>query len=819
MKPCLHVLIVIAVIVSGAPFVLSQKTTDAVRISGAMDLDGLLNEPFWHTVGAADSFVVNYPNPGAASDCQTTVRMVYDDQAIYIGAELHDVAPDSILAILSQRDDFGNADWFGVLIDPYGAGQNGFGFFVTAAGVELDAILSQDDDDYTWNAVWKSKVVHTTTGWSLEIRIPLSQLRFPDQLVQNWKINFKRQIRRKRELSYWSPVDPAKYGEITQSGNVKGLENLRSPLRLSFSPYTTAYVENYYNESADGGNQEWRFRQRFGMDVKYGLSESFTLDATLIPDFGQTVSDRLVLNLSPFEIRYNENRPFFLEGMDLFGIGDLFYTRRIGAPTLFGSERVDSLQQEGLDVTSAASQAQLINATKISGRTKSGLGIGVFNAVEKRSVITYTDSSGIESELLAHPLTNYNVLVLSQNLKNNSNVSFVNTNVLRPETDQISNVSALNGLWLTPGKKYTLSASGKVSVVRGVSDQLVGHSFASVFEKVQGSFVYSLEYYETSNTFDPNDLGYLSRNNQRGIYGEVKWIGFRPKGRFLRRTLTLSTNTEYLYAPSKYAYWNFGGNAIGTFRNFLTCGIESEFFPTLEIDHFESRTFGRPVNFPQSAMLGGFYSSDYSKKYALDISLYNRFYNARGMNNLDVEISPRMRFSNKLFMVLSTGLSRYLSNYGFVRVADTSYTGEIMIGTRNRWIVNNSIAADYTFTNRMGLVLRLNHYWQEVHYLSFGELQENGWTTISEYSGTDADGKSLHNTSYNAFTIDMNFRWVVYPGSEISFVWKYNIYASENALDLNYFKVFNDLFEQPQLNSFSVKALFFLDAGKLKRRS
>jgi hypothetical protein len=819
-KRCLRLLILIVLNFNGIPFALSQKSTEAVRISGTMELDGVMNEPFWNTIQVADSFVVNYPNPGVVSPYRTTVRMAYDDQAVYIGAELHDVAPDSVLAILSQRDDFGNADWFGVLIDPYGAGQNGFGFFVTAAGVELDAILSQDDDDYTWNAVWKSRVVHTKTGWSLEIRIPLSQLRFPDQEVQNWKINFKRQVRRRREMSYWSPVDPTKYGEITQSGKVEGLTHLRSPLRLSFSPYTTAYVENYYNESADGGgSQEWRFRQRFGMDVKYGLSESFTLDATLIPDFGQTVSDRLVLNLSPFEIRYNENRPFFLEGMDLFGISDLFYTRRIGAPTLFGATRVDSLQQVGLDVHSAAGQAQLVNATKVSGRTKSGLGIGVFNAVEKRSVITYTDSSGIERELLAHPLTNYNVLVLSQNLKNNSNISFVNTNVLRPEVEQLSNVSALSGLWLTPGKKYTLSASGKLSVVQGAADKLIGHSFASVFEKVQGSFVYSLEYYETSDTFDPNDLGYLSRNNQRGVYAEAKWIGYRPKGHFLRRTLSFSTNTEYLYAPSKYAYWNIAGNAIGTFRNFLTCGLQTDVFPALEVDHFESRTFGRPVNFPQSAMVGGFYSSDYSKKYALDISLYNRFYNARGMNNLDVELSPRMRFSNKLFMVLSTALSRYLNNYGFVRVADTTYSGEIIIGKRNRWIVNNSISADYTFTNRMGLVLRLNHYWQEVHYLSFGELQNDGWTTLSNYTGADANGTSLHNTSYNAFTVDMNFRWVVYPGSEISFVWKYNIYASKNALDLNYFNVFNDLFEQPQLNSFSVKALFFLDAGKLKRRN
>lgn len=816
MKRCISLLVLIVVVFFKPLYAYPQKTTTATRITESVDLDGALKETFWGKAAVADTFTVNYPNPGNASRCRTAVRIAYDDQAVYIGAELFETAPDSVLAILSQRDDFGNADWFGVLIDPYGAEQNGFGFFVTAAGVELDAIIGTDGSDYTWNAVWRSRVKRTDYGWSIEMRIPLSQLRFPNQPVQEWRINFKRQIRRWRELSYWSEVDPAKYGEITQSGYLKGLENLRSPLRLSFSPYTTAYVENYYNESS--GSQEWRFRQRFGMDMKYGLSEAFTLDATLVPDFGQTVSDRLVLNLSPFEIKYNENRPFFLEGMDLFGIGDLFYSRRIGAATLYGETRVDSLVSLGLDVTSAASQAQLVNATKVSGRTANGLGIGVFNAIERRSVITYRDSSGTERELLAQPLSNYNLLVFSKNLRNNSNVAFVNSNVFRPEINQVSNVTAVNGLWLTPNKKYTFWGEGKLSAISLGSLTTLGHNFTAWFDKVQGAFRQSIGYYETSDTFDPNDLGYLSRNNQRGIYAELKKIGFQPKGRLLRRTTVVAATNEYLYAPSRFAFLKLEGSVNGTFRNFLSCGIEADLFPLKEIDHFESRTPGRPVNFPQSAMIGGFYSSDYSRKYALDFSLYNRFYNAPGMDNVNFEVSPRMRLSNKLFVVLTTTINRYLKNYGYVYVSDTAYADVIMIGKRDRWIVNNAIAADYTFTNRMGLKLRLNHYWQEVSYLSFGELQNDGNTVLSTYTGRDDSGNSLHNTSYNAFTVDWSFRWVIYPGSEINAVWKYNIYASGNTLDGLYFNTFKDLFSQPQLNSFSIKALFFLDAGRLKKR-
>lgn len=792
-----------------------QKAIGALRINDEITLDGNLSETFWQQAEMADSFVVNYPKPNVLSDFHTTVHMVYDDQAIYFGVRLYDPRPDSLMPVLSQRDDFGNADWFGVQIDPYGAGQNAFGFYVTAAGVEIDAIETPEDKDYSWNTVWKSRVQLTEYGWSIEIRIPLSQLRFPKVDMQDWRINFQRQVRRNRESSFWSPVDPTVYGSITQSGNVKELTNLRSPLRLSFSPYATSYVENYYNEQSL--SQDWRFRQRFGMDMKYGLSEAFTLDATLVPDFGQTTSDKLVLNLSPFEVRYNENRPFFLEGIDLFGTGDMFYSRRIGAEPYLGY-RADSLNSAGNKVTSAPALAQLVNASKISGRTKKGLGVGFFNAIEKRSYITYEDSAGNKHEMLAHPLTNYNILVLSQNLKNNCNVGFVNTHVYRPDLNQFADATNLQTTLLTPNRKYSLFLFGRTSVLGNTDKTTFGHNFYTSFKKISGRFTYNLEYYETSHTFDINDLGYIARNNIRGISAFFKLAAFEPKGKLLRKSISLTSDHVNLYKPSKYNYWNLNIFSVGTFRNFLTCGLELDMSPIGQVDHFESRTFGVPVNRPASFSLGGFYSSNYSKKYALDFSVYNRVFTQSGMNNLDAEVSPRIQVSNKCFVVLTAGISRYLNDYGYVRVQDTAYSDVIILGTRNRWIVNNSIAADYMFTNRMGLTLRFNHYWQEVAYSKFGELQSSGWTNETTYTGRDTEGNSLHNTSYNAFTVDMNFRWVIYPGSELRFVWKYNIYASRNALDLSYFKTFNGLFDQPQLNSFSVKALFFLNAGNVKRK-
>src|SRR3989338_2043057 len=199
-------MLAMVVFLCGGSISYAQRSVSAQRITEPITLDGELKEAFWNSVPIADSFVINYPTPGLPANCRTTVQMAYDDQAVYFGVLLHDVPPDSVLSILSQRDDFGNADWFGILIDPYGAGQNGFAFAVTAAGVELDAIINKDEQDFTWNAVWKSKVVLTADGWSLEMRIPLSQLRFPKQSIQTWRINFQRQVRRRRGMAVSSAV-------------------------------------------------------------------------------------------------------------------------------------------------------------------------------------------------------------------------------------------------------------------------------------------------------------------------------------------------------------------------------------------------------------------------------------------------------------------------------------------------------------------------------------------------------------------------------------------------------------------------------------
>ncbi len=793
-----------------------QKTTVASRVKKPIVLDGKVTSEEWGEFAVASNFIVNYPNVGEASRFETKVRVAYDDDALYVSAELNDPHPDSILTILSERDDLGNADWFGFSIDPWGLGQNGFGFCTTAAGVEVDALAANNDFDDTWNAVWKSQVAKTTTGWSVEFRIPFAQIRFSINDLDKWRINFIRHVRRIREQSFWSAVDPKVVGEITQAGFLKGISDIVPPYRLSFSPYSTIYLENNFNSSTN--SQDWRFRPRFGMDMKLGLSESFTLDATLIPDFGQTVSDNLLLNLGPFEIRYNENRPFFLEGTDLFGIGDVFYSRRIGANPIYNSFLQDSLANSGATVTFASSQAQLLNATKISGRTKKGLGIGFFNAIEGKSFISFTDSIGNEGRILAHPLSNYNVSVLSQSFKNNSTLSLINTHVYRSDKGHFSDVTSFGtALYFLEGK-YSFNAKLQSSI-NSFEDRVFGHNLELGIEKETGEHRASLGYFENSDTFDPNELGYLEINNYRGLWTAYSWTGFEPKGRFLRRTISYEGLYSRIYNPNRFNSTEIKIRLIGTFRNFLSTGIFINSNPVTEHDFYETRVFGVEVLKPAYFNFGGWYSSDYSKKYALDINGGYTFKDRSKTFNTEFTISPRLRFGNKSLLVLSSSIEYLQNDYGWINQQDTAFSKEIIMGNRNRNIVTNNINFNYVFTNRISSSLKFNHYWQQVDYSYFMNVIADGRLEQSAYSGLNADNQKVHNTSFNAFTVDLLFRWVMYPGSELNFFWKYNIYASQSLTNETYFTTFKTLFDNPYLSSFSVKALFFLDAGsKLKRK-
>lgn len=793
-----------------ASFVFGQKTYTVEKAVDEIKIDGELNELTWQNAQKADQFIVNYPTFGAQPSFPSEFFITYTDEAFYFAGMIYD-HPDSILYMLSQRDDFGNADWAGITIDTYGNKLNAFEFYVTAAGVELDATLDLNGNDFSWNAVWKSRVKRLENGWSLEVRIPYSALRFPNKNVQDWNINFYRQIRRKREMSYWNPVNPEVFGEIAQTGKLLNLKDIKPPLRLSFSPYSIGYVERLNDPATK--TQVTQTRLVGGMDLKLGLNDAFTLDMALVPDFGQTISDNQILNLGPFEVQFAENRSFFLEGTELFGIGGIFYSRRVGGNPFFADRAYASLdEKKGEYVSQTVSRAPLYNGTKISGRTKNGLGIGFFNAVEGRTYATISDSAGNERQVLTNPMTNYNVAVFSQNLVNNGRFSFINTNVTREGAARDANVSGINTQLFSKDRNFGLEFDAKISNIMENGKSTLGFTHSVYGGKYQGKWTYGGYFYQESDTYDPNDLGFLTNNNTRGLGGNLQWNGYKPKGRFLRRWAGTELNYQELFFPRLFSSFSLSGYYNGTFRNFMTAGVNVELQPVGRVDHFESRQFGIPLNFDANYRVGGFISSDYSKKFALDMRGSYMLYVNGSQDISTLVVSPRLQFFGRIFLVYTAQYDYFRNDYGFVNPKSDESQSAILIGTRNRDIVTNSVNGEFIFNKRMGINVRFRHYWQRLKYTDFSDLQSNGDRLGNDYFPLNEQGNSYHNGSFNAFTVDVNYRWVFFPGCEFLIFFKNNIFASTNGLDKSYFSAYSTLFDQPQLNSISGKIQLFVDA-------
>ena len=292
-----------------------HKTTIALKVVQGPKLDGLLDDQVWANAPVASDFILNQPAFGNPAAKKTSVKILYDNAAIYVGAQLYD-DPSRVRRQLTARDehDRADADHFAVFLDTYKDQQNGFQFLVTSRNVQSDARLSPlvngdwgNYGDKSWDAVWDSRVSFNKEGWSVEIRIPYSAIRFSKEKMQTWGIQFLRFDRIANETSFWNPVNPAVNGFVNQFGILDGLTELSPPLRLSFSPYVSGgYRSNTPNEK---GKKQVEWLRSGGMDLKWGINESFTLDATLIPDFGQVISDNKINNLTPLIFSFRKTDP------------------------------------------------------------------------------------------------------------------------------------------------------------------------------------------------------------------------------------------------------------------------------------------------------------------------------------------------------------------------------------------------------------------------------------------------------------------------------------------------------------------------------
>ncbi len=804
------------------------KELQALRVTDAPKIDGVLDEPIWQQAQIATNFIQNRPTPGPAEVHPTEVRILYDDEAIYVGAIMHDVSQDSIFRQMGQRDDLGNTDFFGVFLDTYNDQLNGFGFFTTPAGVQLDARYSSNGEDWSWNAVWESDASIQGTNWIAEFRIPYSAIRFSSKPEQLWGLNFMRNRQSTKQGYFWNHVDPAIDGFANQWGKLKGLKNIEAPLRLSFTPYVAAFAESYPRPKEDSDDVDYKSNYSFsgGMDLKYGISDAFTLDMTLIPDFSQVQSDNQVLNLSPFEVQFNENRPFFMEGTELFNKGGFFYSRRIGGAPANPLD-ADKEEELGNKIIDNPIETKMLNGTKVSGRTSSGLGIGVFNAVVGRQYATLEDSLGNRFKKEIHPLTNYNVTVFDQSLKNNSYITLVNNNVMRQGGTYDANLTG--ALFRFNDKTNTYAIDGKAALSQKYfSDSTaLGHTYRIGLSKTSGRFQVYTSHTLISDTYDPNDLGILFVNNSMEENLQFNYNFYQPFWKFLNMYTSLGAIYARRYKPDTFQNFVVYGEVNATTKNFLSMGLNFNLEPVITYDFFEPRVNGWYYTFPKNYRAGGYISSDYRKKFALDISGGYRWFDENNRFNYNYSVSPRYRVNDKLSFVYQFSRDLRLDDMGFANKFKLDEDGDevkekqvVIFGLRDVNATTSSLTANYSFNNRMTLSLRSRHYWSKAEYNRYYRLGTDGMISPDSYpNGYNGEFKDKnHNINFNAFNIDMVYSWWFAPGSEISIVWKNAIHESKDVVVPRYLDNFTNTISSPQNNSLSVKVLYYIDYLTLKKR-
>lgn len=785
-----------------------KKTLQTKFISEKIVIDGKLDETIWQSAAIASDFIMFEPDNGKAipENKKTEVRILYDNNALYIGALMLDDNPEKILKEITQRDNFGTADLFGVFINGFNDGQQDFQFFVNAADGQADCITTDTNgEDYSWDAVWESKAVITDKGWIVEMRIPYAALRFSGENKQTWGLNFFREIRRDRHKYTWNFID-SKLGTFTQqTGVLVGIENIKPPTRLFLLPYSSFYV------NADA-RQKTYGTLKGGLDLKYGINDAFTLDMILIPDFGQTKYDDQILNLGPFEQQFNENRPFFTEGTDLFSKGNLVYSRRIGGnPSNYPS----AVKNE--EIIDNPASVNLINALKISGRTKNGLGVGILNAVTEKTTATIRNNNTQElRKEVVEPLANYNVLVLDQRFRKNSSVAFVNTNVTRNGSFRDGNVTAL--VWDLNTKKNTYNLAGdfKYSYINAVKDKK-GINSQLNFSETSGKFRYGIGADITTKDFDNNDLGINFETNYYSLYANTSYRILNPTKYFNSFNARINAYSQFQKETGKLqsSNINFQINSNNKKNHYFGIGFDAN--PVETYDYYEPRTAERYVIRPTK--IGGFIyiSTNYNNSFAIDFNPSYAVFDESGRNSYGFSVGPRYRFNDKLSLNYNFNFFRQNNNKGYIDSINEDLNlatpNTIVFANRNVITYSNTLSGKYSLNSQMTFNISLRQYWSYAENKNTLSLEQNG--RLANFTGYTTN----QNSSFYSWNADLSYSWWFAPGSQVSVLYRNNAGGFDRNINKEFTENVTNLLNNDSLSHvFSISVRYFIDYNQVKNK-
>lgn len=775
----------------------SVKSITAIRIDGGVKIDGILDEKFWQEAPRSGDFIQYEPDEGDPATESTFVRVAYDDEALYVGMEMYDSEPDKIVSRLTRRDRWVESDHINVIIDSHHDHQTAYAFTVYVSGTQKDAYYYHDDEcDDDWDAVWKSATKITNWGWTAELKIPFSCLRFACDENPIWGIYFSRHISRKNELDRWIYIPESASGFVSHFGHLKGLKNLVSPKRLEILPYAVSYEET---EVKSLGNPDGRnFFGNLGFDLKYGISSNITLNATVNPDFGQVEADQTILNLSTFETWYPEKRPFFLEGFKIFDTPfDLFYSRRIGKPPSGCPDGVDYYIERPTATT-------ILAAGKISGKTKGGTSIGILEAVTQRERAEFVDIGGYRKKEVIEPEANYFVARVMQDLLKNSTLGIMATAVNQKNfhpayTGGVDwNLRLHHGDYKCEGQLVG-SKTGPSEDGWGAVLELEKEGGEHIRGSIQGVYL--------DRGLNLNRLGFLKRADAKEISG---WTQYRTNRKWwiIRKTWTninfsvgdnlsgvkLTRGGNFNCSIELVNYWNLGG------------GIWMDFDDTYD----DRETRGGPlVVIPKGRSWWFWMNTDPRKWWRINPNInggdsrdghsiwYSIWLNLQPRSNIELSGGPGY--------LRSEGVSRWIT---YLTDENGERTDEIF-GERSMERFDMTIRGTFTFSKDLTLQIYAQPFMAAVDYKNFKRLIP---PDKFEYVDSTIFNEKEYQPDFNwsSFNSNVILRWEYRPGSILFLVWTQNRDIFNSGVgDFEFRRDWNNLFSTVPGNTFLMKVNYW----------
>jgi hypothetical protein len=842
---------------------------------GTPKIDGRLDDAVWALAQPITDFTQRDPSEGEPATERTVAWVLYDDDALFVGIRAYDSEPGEIVGQLTRRDTWSPSDWLAVSIDSYYDRRTAFTFRVNPAGVEQDWLWFDDtEQDESWNAVWDVATSVDAEGWVAEFRIPFSQLRFSAAPEQLWGFNLTREIARKNEVDLWKPIAKDASGWVSEFGDLAGIQGINPGRRLEILPYVMAQQQF---APAQAGNPFETGSDQYGTvgaDLRYGLTNSLMLNLTVNPDFGQVEADPSVLNLSTFETRFEEKRPFFVEGASLFnfsltgfndGFEQLFYSRRIGrAPQGWADP-----QGGYVDYPMAAT---ILGAGKLSGKSANGWTLGVLEAVTAEETAAVVDGEGVHHEEVVEPLTNYGVFRISREFDSGqSAVGGIVTAVNRrlPASMPYLRSAAYGGgldararFW---GGNWEVTGKLMGSYVRGsrlameltqtssaryfqrpdadhveldtTRTDLAGSAGAFSFGKIGGGQWRGVLLGEwVSPGFEVNDLGF---QRQADVARGALWVGYRefePGKIFRSYNLNFNFWDMMTFGAERTAT---GGNVNGSFTLLNYWGGFGGFnyeFPALFVRSLRGGPamkgpaswnawggFFSDERKPVSAEVGGYLWADVEASYSRGVYA---FVNWRPRANLRLAIGPEYDVS--------------YDDWYYVTTEDALGSAHYLMGGMRSESLSLTTRLDWTFTPNLSLQVYAQPFIAAGEQSSFDEIvapkadayrdrfdplgpdrlsyepsSDPGLPGIY-YVDLDRDGSSDISFADPNFSIKelrstLVLRWEYMPGSTLFFVWSQNRSLFDFTGGFDPAGDLSDLFAADGENILSIKVNYYLN--------